>query len=209
MLGVLRPGRGWTGAAECRAARERLNGRAASGQFLRRRERRRYIRRRQVAPGARKYYYLPASSILNQDGSTRSMELLKKGPTFWLVIKIKLLKLKLKSISDVVIHQGLMYSRCYFVMKRFNSSPLARLVSQVLVSCRETDDWAARWLPQSQTSSFYVLSFIIPSTYQFSAPHLRLRLPLPRCSVAQMAGSKVCCSSPSSISGAGGDASAD
>lgn len=96
-----------------------------------------------MAPGARKYYYLPASSILNQDGSTRSMELLKKGPTFWLVIKIKVLKLKLKSISDVVIHQGLMYSRCYFVMKRFNSSPLARLVSQVLVSCRETDDWAA------------------------------------------------------------------
>lgn len=55
------------------------------------------------------------------------MELLKKGPTFWLVIKIKVLKLKLKSISDAppdaVIHQRLMYSRCYFVMKRFNSFP--------------------------------------------------------------------------------------
>lgn len=55
------------------------------------------------------------------------MELLKKGPTFWLVIKIKVLKLKLKSISDAPPTRSyinfLMYSRCYFVMKRFNSFP--------------------------------------------------------------------------------------
>lgn len=39
--------------------------------FLRRNGPRRYIKSCQVAPEAGNYYYLPASSILNQDGSTR------------------------------------------------------------------------------------------------------------------------------------------
>lgn len=54
-------------------ARECLNEKGATRHFEgeRTRGRRCYIKSCQVAPEARNYYYLPASSILNQDGSTR------------------------------------------------------------------------------------------------------------------------------------------
>lgn len=86
------------------------------------------------------------------------MELLKKGPTFWLVIKIKVLKLKLKSISAAppstrLYIKVLMYSRCYFVMKRFNSSLLARLSNQVLVSLLRVHRRRRRLSPRSQTDA--------------------------------------------------------